>query len=438
MLLPPLRERMELLHSLLPQGPDRWESLSKGQRMQLDIILTSLQDHTHVASLLGYSSPSDAADLSTVCMGYGNLSDQPYGSQICHPDTHLAEILMKTLLRNLGFYTDQAFGELEKNSDKYLLGTSSSENSQPAHLHELLCSLQKQLLAFCHINNVTENSSSVALLHKHLQLLLPHATDIYSRSANLLKESPWNGSVGEKLRDVIYVSAAGSMLCQIVNSLLLLPVSVARPLLSYLLDLLPPLDCLNRLLPAAALLEDQELQWPLHGGPEVIDPAGVPLPQPAQSWVWLVDLERTIALLIGRCLGGMLQGSPVSPEEQDTAYWMKTPLFSDGVEMDTPQLDKCMSCLLEVALSGNEEQKPFDYKLRPEVAVYVDLALGCSKEPARSLWISMQDYAVSKDWDSATLSNESLLDTVSRFVLAALLKHTNLLSQACGESRQVT
>lgn len=45
-----------------------------------------------------------------------------------------------------------------------------------------------------------QNSSSVALLHKHLQLLLPHATDIYSRSANLLKESPWNGSVGEKLR----------------------------------------------------------------------------------------------------------------------------------------------------------------------------------------------------------------------------------------------
>lgn len=55
-----------------------------------------------------------------------------------------------------------------------------------------------------------------------------------------------------------------------------------------------------------------------------------------------------------------------------------------------------MSSLLEVALSGNEEQKPFDYKLRPEITVYVDLALGCTKEPARSLWISMQDYAVSK------------------------------------------
>ncbi|XP_053573265.1 probable E3 ubiquitin-protein ligase HERC1 isoform X6 [Bombina bombina] len=435
MLLPPLRERMELLHSLLPQGPDRWESLSKGQRMQLDIILTSLQDHTHVASLLGYSSPSDSPDVTSLQMAYGSMSDPNNAAPGSHPDTHLAEILMKTLLRNLGFYTDQAFGELEKNCDKSILGASSSENSQPAHLHELLCSLQKQLLAYCHTNNISENSSSVALLHKHLQLLLPHAKDIYIRSATLLKESPCNGSVGEKMRDVIYVSAAGSMLCQLINALLLLPVSIARPLLSFLLDLLPPLDCLNRLLPAAGLLEDQELQWPLHGGPDQVDPSGVSLPPPAQSWVWLVDLERTVTLLIGRCLGGMLQGSPTSPEEQDTIYWLKTPLFGNGIEMDVPQLDKCMSALLEVALSPNEEQKTFDYKLRPEVSILLDLAVGSTKEPSRCLWMSMQDYAISKDWDSATISNESLLDTVSRFVLAALLKHTGLLSQACGESR---
>lgn len=62
------------------------------------------------------------------------------------------------------------------------------------------------------------------------------------------------------------------MLCQIINSLLLLPVSVARPLLSHLLDLLPPLDRLNRLLPAASPLEDQELQWPLHGEHETQEP----------------------------------------------------------------------------------------------------------------------------------------------------------------------
>lgn len=31
LLLPPLRERMELLHSLLPQGQGRWDSLSRGK-----------------------------------------------------------------------------------------------------------------------------------------------------------------------------------------------------------------------------------------------------------------------------------------------------------------------------------------------------------------------------------------------------------------------
>lgn len=54
------------------------------------------------------------------------------------------------------WFQDQAFGELEKNSDKLQQGASPSDSSQPAHLHELLCSLQKQLLAYCHINSVTE------------------------------------------------------------------------------------------------------------------------------------------------------------------------------------------------------------------------------------------------------------------------------------------
>lgn len=75
------------------------------QRMQLDIILTSLQDHTHVASLLGYSSPSDATDVSLLCISYGTVSAPTDGAPSHHTDTHLAEILMKTLLRNLGFYT---------------------------------------------------------------------------------------------------------------------------------------------------------------------------------------------------------------------------------------------------------------------------------------------------------------------------------------------
>ena len=58
--------------------------------------------------------------------------------------------------------------------------------------------------------------------------------------------------------------------------------------------------------------------------------------------------------------------------------------------------DTCISSLLEAALSGNEEQKPFDCTLRPDSSVLVDLSLGSSKEPSNSLWINMQDYAMSK------------------------------------------
>lgn len=86
------------------------------------------------------------------------------------------------------------------------------------------------------------------------------------------------------------------------------------------------------------------------GASDFAEPAsGMSLPQPVLSWVWLVDLERTVALLVGRCLGGMLQGAPTSLEEQDTAYWLKTPLFSNGLEMEIPQLGrKCTDARVEV------------------------------------------------------------------------------------------
>lgn len=65
--------------------------------------------------------------------------------------------------------------------------------------------------------------------------------------------------------DVLYNSPAGAMLSFIVHSLLLLPVYIIRPLLHELLSLLPLLDKLNRMLPAASLLEEQELEWSIQG-----------------------------------------------------------------------------------------------------------------------------------------------------------------------------
>jgi len=60
--------------------------------MQLDMILTSLQDNGHVAILLGFARPTETA---AVCSGVA----------ISQSSIELAEVLMRTLLRNLAFYS---------------------------------------------------------------------------------------------------------------------------------------------------------------------------------------------------------------------------------------------------------------------------------------------------------------------------------------------
>jgi len=56
------------------------------------------------------------------------------------------------------------------------------------------------------------------------------------------------------------------MLSFIIHSLLLLPVTFVRPLLHDLLSLLPHLDKLNSVLPTAAVLEAEELNWSVGHG----------------------------------------------------------------------------------------------------------------------------------------------------------------------------
>ena len=58
---------------------------------------------------------------------------------------------------------------------------------------------------------------------------------------------------------------AGPLLSHIIHSLLLLPVISIRSMLHEYLCLMPQLDRLNRLLPTASVLDDQEMEWPLFG-----------------------------------------------------------------------------------------------------------------------------------------------------------------------------
>lgn len=53
--------------------------------------------------------------------------------------------------------------------------------------------------------------------------------------------------------------------------------------------------------------------------------------------MWLVDLERALALLVGQTLGALLAGPPVSREEKDCEKWLNSPLLGNGLEERNPE-----------------------------------------------------------------------------------------------------
>ncbi|XP_029920656.1 probable E3 ubiquitin-protein ligase HERC1 isoform X2 [Myripristis murdjan] len=442
LLLPPLRERTELLHSLLPQGPESWENLSKGQRLQLDMVLNSLQEQSHVASLLGYSSFGEITALGLPLAPAMSIRPPSSTSPAeAYDHLHLAEVLLRTLVLSIGFYTERAFGELEKNSDKQLSSESQRQTDPPSHFHQLLSALHKHLLAHCFVCSSPEDDSSVTLLHKHLYLLLPCAAETFRRSAVLLKESALDKHIINKLHMVLYSSVAGSLLCQVVYSLLLLPLGVVRPLLSHLLALLEHLNDCSSLLPDTGLLEEHELEMETveicpDKSEETTTFLGRQQEWEKSKWVWLLDLERSVALAIGRCLGGMLQGPPPSLEERTSEFWLSNILLRNGLEMDFDQLDSGMAWLTEVVLLGSSsDARLAELSLSDETNTLLELALGSSSEPANGLWQRMKEYACSRDWENGGPSCDSLLETVCRCSLAVLLKHTGLQDEACWRGK---
>ncbi|XP_075899766.1 putative E3 ubiquitin-protein ligase HERC1 isoform X1 [Nelusetta ayraudi] len=444
LLLPPLRERTELLLSLLPQGPQSLNVLSKGQRLQLDMVLSSLQDQSHVASLLGYSNFGEVTALGAPLAAAAGSTRLPSScSSDAYDPLHLAEVLLRTLLLSIGFYTERAFGELEKNSDKHLTSESHGQTDPPSHFHQLLTGLHKHLLAHCYIHPGPEDDGSATLLREHLYLLLPCAAETLGRSAKLLRESSLDKQIIKKLHVVLHNSVAGGLLCQVMYSLLLLPLGTVQPLLSHLLVLLEQLNDFNRLLPETGHLEEQELRTEaLKTSSDKSDETAGPGQQQQQQkkeecmWAWLLDLERSVALAAGRCLGGMLQGPAATLQEKTSEYWLSNVLLRNGLEMDFEQLDSSLAWLTEVVLLGSGDARLAELCLNEETKILLEMALGSSRGPAGGLWARMEEYARSRgDWESGSSLCEGLLQTVCRCSLAALLKHTGLQHEACWHDR---
>ncbi|XP_041374032.1 probable E3 ubiquitin-protein ligase HERC1 isoform X2 [Gigantopelta aegis] len=400
LLLPPLRERMELLHTLLPQGPGCWESLTKGQRMQLDIILTSLHDDQAIAGVLGLP-----------CL----LSCKEAGDKLW-----LAELLMKTILRNLASHTEKVLTAFESNGGS--LPKNSAEASPPSHLHTLLSSLQKHLLAFC----FTKSSDNAALvrpvithLNNHLSLLLSMCGEIFSRTTQIVHNLSSVPDLWENIEEILLGSPVGGMLLHVLHWMLVMPSNHVSFLLQDILALLTCIDKLCKALPHIHTLEQVELDPQQESERDL-------------GWMWLVDMERACSLVVGTSIGQMLLGPPDTPEERKCSLWLQSSLLSNGLEMPYSQFEKTSKRLFDYYIESNKRRYSgsFDMNLDPAIVMLLDLAMGAQTESVQRALGMMVDYAEHHDLDTSDLQEEPLLDMVGRFYLAALIKHLNLTKTA--------
>ncbi|XP_049838129.1 LOW QUALITY PROTEIN: probable E3 ubiquitin-protein ligase HERC1 [Schistocerca gregaria] len=445
MLLPPLKERMELLHSLLPQGLN----LSKGQRMLLDIILASLEDHGHVSALLGFSSWSEPEEQL---------------------DVQDLKALMETLLCNLCNHTLDNLSALVQNSDE--MEPIVSDKSTPIpNLKHLLSSLQDHLLAYCCMGskNMELLLQSTTILEDHLNSLFSMACKIFDHTTGLVERFP---TAYSHLLGVLRDSVAGNMLSKVLHTLLLQEISFVQDVMFCLLSLMPSLSSLIKLLFSKNICAMDTFLPDLDS------------PGPSQSTYFFIDLSRTCALLVGRCLGGILHGPQFSLEEKNGCHWLNHHLFSHGRELyDSidalnvileltntivapgavispylresvkhlkPDVRLCVESLdifkksTSVQKSGavsNEQcfSAVNESQLKEDVCcsnVNMRSAYGYSDSDAPKHFFPYEDmieYAQANDWDTCGLESNPVLEAISRILLAALLKHTGLLSVAVNK-----
>ncbi|KAJ8965419.1 hypothetical protein NQ314_004172 [Rhamnusium bicolor] len=409
LLLPQLNERVEFLHLHLSSG----NQLSQGQQMLLGIILNSLEDPVHIAALLGYSSTPEKLKVQ---------------------DLKLTSTLMHTLLQSFSRNTVRMEETLDSILKYMSINTKykwqSPGSSKIYNLQRLLSSLQNHMLA--HYTVSSKNQTGFAendMLSTHLSHLFNFAIKILNRSTNIVVMYPTSL---ELLYNVLLDSVAGAMLFKIINSLLLMPVPYIKNLYPLILEIMDPLDKFNQLLPTE-LLRGREKDSSRSETPTLEELS-------EQSWVWIVDLQKTCSLLIGHCLGGMLVGDVPSPEENLCRQWLYNEIFSCGMENEAIEVEALVE-LSYLATSNSPEPILITLDNLPQdVQSLCKLAfnLPCQYDEACAV---SQDNMENNSFFEKLMENVELescefeeddrkvLDLVVRCFLITVLKQTGLLQK---------
>ncbi|XP_045467504.1 probable E3 ubiquitin-protein ligase HERC1 isoform X2 [Harmonia axyridis] len=402
LLLPQLHERLELLDIYLTRG----SNLTQGEQMLLRIMLNSLEDPTHIATLLGYRNTTE---------------------KINPADWNLTGNLMNTLLVTFTKHTEETLIDITDHlSSQKEVKWQNVEDPHITDLRKLLSSFQNHLLANLAIpRDECQYGLDDTILKDHLTQLIPLAIDILTKSSAVVEAHP---SSLELLYNVLLESATGSMLFKILNSLLLLPSYFVRSILTFLVDLLDPLEDFNKLLPL--VIRDNEKESSRSETPTFSELAD-------RSWIWLVELQKTCSLLIGQCLGEMLIGHPLTDKEISSRHWLSNELFSNGIESNTPDI----ICLMQASLvvCSNMLKNPIkescftrgNIKLF-KLAFNVQDDLGETSSSCSDQKKDFYGTMMSTNCDNWEFENEDgkLVERVIRCFLITILKHTGYINES--------
>ncbi|XP_025408544.1 probable E3 ubiquitin-protein ligase HERC1 isoform X2 [Sipha flava] len=270
LLLPPLSGRLSILKSLLAQETN----LTTGQKLLLDVTVSSLNDNSHISSLFRVNSM--------------DLYENRYLS---------IEEVMKLLLKHL---TNSTITLLESNNyPAFKKGNKLNETL--TSLHKLLLS---HLLAY-NIKSPHYSNSCLSmnrLFVNHLESYLVFANTIFRTTV-----ASYNDEHYIFYNDVLSSSIVGETMINTLNSLTFLQSEHIQPVLTSLINTVQSLHILNQKM----CIND---------------------PDKMNESIWFIELESAFCLLIGRLISYGIISSPLCPSEICNERWLKSKLFSSGIE----------------------------------------------------------------------------------------------------------
>ncbi|ODM97024.1 putative E3 ubiquitin-protein ligase HERC1 [Orchesella cincta] len=422
-LLPPLKEKLFLLLEMLKNV----DSLSKGQTMLCGVIFNSFEDHQQTACMLGLAKPSKQTDEFTLL------------------DLRLTENVMTTITQILSAQVIKRLEFIDEIEDP--IGTFYQK------LHELLTSLQNHLFAHCICSKearqaVDEGLSN--LMINQLLILFQENVKIYRKVSEILIRNPKHYI---RLASILYCTVGGSMLSRVVHTLLLTVDGSysGMVLISPLISLVLNMEDIVRKIPVEEVQAYYD-DW-------IVDADGGHTPTESESemsedfihhhhthgsgsgkiWTWFMDMQRTCSHLLGRMIGVMIRGVAKTPDEVVCRNWLTNLVFSHGLEITDDKIELTINEITSIMMSRQEDwmkelkqvlaTRGYGEAVQNLFGLIFPLTVNVDNSPSVTcLYELMLEHARSLDWDTCDIQDD-FLDSVSRLMLLALLKHTGVISE---------